>query len=119
MKPTRRGAGNHYMHHESEVYRDAVRRKLRAFHVFLFMGVITQGLMHYLSACHTESVWQCFRSWLRTIRNGVAPTEMVVKIALRNELSEFLLVGAKNNLIAKFIVDHQAHDWGHFQDKAA
>jgi len=83
MKPTRRGAGNRHMHRESEAYRTAIRRKLRAYHVFLFMGVIAQGLMHYLSASHTEPVWQCFRSWLRTIRQGVAPTEMVVKIALR------------------------------------
>ena len=119
MKPTRRGGGNQYMHRESEEYRTAVRRKLRAYHVFLFMGVITQGLMHYLSACHTEPVWQCFRSWLRTIRQGVAPTEMVVKIALRSELPEFLLVGAETNPVAKFIVDHQAPDWGHYQDKAA
>ncbi len=119
MKPTRRGGGNQYMHRESEAYRKAVRRKLRAYHVFLFMGVITQGLMHYLSACHTEPVWQCFRSWLRTIRQGVAPTEMVVKIALRNELPEFLLVGAENNPIAKFIVEHQAPDCGYYQDKAA
>ena len=119
MKPTRRGAGNQYMHHETEAYRHAVRRKLRAFHVFMFMGVVTQGLMHYLSACHTEPVWQCFKSWLRTIRHGVAPSEMVVKIAMRNELPEFLLVGAKNNPIAKFIVDHQAPDWGYFQDRAA
>ena len=47
------------------------RRKLRAFHVFLFAGVIAQGLMHYLAACHTETVWRAHRSWLRTIRNGV------------------------------------------------
>lgn len=119
MKPTRRGGGNQYLHRESEAYRTAVRRKLRAFHVFLFMGVVTQGLMHYLSACHAEPVWQCFRSWLRTIRQGVAPTEMVVKTALRNELPEFLLVGSNINPIAKFIVEHQAPDGGYYQDKAA
>lgn len=119
MKPTRRGGGNQYMHRESDTYRQAVRRKLRAYHVFLFMGVVAQGLMHYLSACHTEPVWSCFRSWLRTIRKGVAPSETVVKIALRNELPEFLLVGSNTNPIAKFIVDHQAPDGGYYQDKAA
>ena len=45
------------MHHESEVYRKAVRRDLRAYHVFLFMDVIAHGVMHYLTACHTEPVW--------------------------------------------------------------
>jgi hypothetical protein len=63
--------------------------------------------MHYLSACHTERVWRNFRSWIRTIRSGVAPTEMVVKLALRNELPELLLVGAQTYNVAKFIVGHQ------------
>ena len=119
MKPIKRRGGNQYMHHESEEYRQAIRRKLNAYHVFLFMGVVTQALMHYLSACHTESVWLCFRSWLRTIRTGVAPTEMVAKMALQNELPEFLLVGAQTNPIAKFIGEHQAVEYGASWGKAA
>ncbi len=83
------------------------------------MGVVTQGLMHYLSACHTESVWLCFRSWLRTIRTGVAPTEMVFKMALRNELPEFLLVSAQTNPIANVIGEHQALGYGDSWAKAA
>lgn len=108
MKPIRRRGGNQYMHLETATYRQAVRRKLHSYHVFLFMGVVTQGLMHYLSACHTERVWGGFGSWLRTIRKGVAPSELVVKMALGNTLAEFLLVGAKTNAIAKFIVERQA-----------
>lgn len=86
MKKISRRGGNQYMHHESEDYRDAVRRKLHDYHVFLFMGVVTQGLMHYLSACHTQRVRESFGSWLRTIRKGVAPSELVVQRALRNTL---------------------------------
>lgn len=56
MKSLKRYNGNQHMHRETEQYREAVRRKLHAYHVFLFMGVVTQGLMHYLSACHTETV---------------------------------------------------------------
>lgn len=62
-------------------------------------------------------VWQCLRSWLRIIRQGVALIELVVKIALRHQLPEFLLVGAETAPIAKFIVDHLAPDWGKYQDK--
>ena len=80
------------------------------------MGVVTQGLMQYLSACHTDSVWRGFGSWLRTIRKGIAPSEMVVTLALRNTLSEFLTAGHKTNRLAKFIVGHQSlnrrDDWG-------
>ncbi len=100
-----------HVRRNTQEYREAIRRKLHAYHVFLFMGVLTQGLMHYLSACHTESVWLCFRSWLRTIRKGVAPTELVVKMAMQNELPEFLLVGAETNPIAKFIDEHQAPEY--------
>ena len=83
------------------------------------MGVVTQGLMHYLSACHTEQVWRYFRPLIRTIRTGVAPTGMVVGLALRNELPESLLVGAKRNGVAKFIADHQALSDSHYWGKAA
>jgi len=63
--------------------------------------------MQYLSACHTEQVWQCFGSWLRTIRKGVAPSERVVSMSLRNTLSEILLVNAQTNNLAKFITERQ------------
>ena len=116
MKPLKRRNGNQHLHRQSAKYRQAIKRKLHAYHVFLFMGVVTQGLMQYLSACHTDSVWRCFGSWLRTIRKGVAPSEMVVTIALRNTLSEFLSAGHKTNRLAKFIVTHQSSDrrddWG-------
>lgn len=116
MKSLKRYNGNQYLHLETEQYREAVRRKLHGYHVFLFMGVVTQGLMHYLSACHTQTVWRSFGSWLRTIRKGVAPSELVVTMALRNTLTEFLVVGSKTNKLAKFIAAHQSYErrdgWG-------
>ena len=114
-KPTKRGGGNRHLHHESGAYREAVRRKLHAYHVFLAAGVVTQGLMHYLSACHTETVWASHRSWLRTIRRGTAPSELVVKLALRRTLPEYLLASGERNDLAKFIVERQRpethEDW--------
>ena len=107
MKPLKRGNGNQYMHKESPEYRRDVRAKLHTYHVHLFMGVVTQGLMHYLSACHTDLVWRSFGSWLRTIRKGVAPSERVVALAMRNTLDEFLIVGCASNSIAKFIIEKQ------------
>lgn len=110
MKRIKRRGGNQYMHHERSAYRDKVRRKLHAYHVFMMMGVITQGLMHYLSACHAQLVWQSFGSWLRTIRKGVAPTELVVASALRNTLPAFIRISSKSNRLAKFIADRQDPD---------
>lgn len=119
MKPTKRRGGTQYMHRETEEYRQAIRRKLNAYRVFLFMGAVTHGLMHYFTACHAEPVWRCFRSWLRTIRTDVVPSEMVVTLALRNELPDFQLVGAQTHPIAKFIGEHQARGYPHYFGKAA
>ena len=110
MKPLSRRNGNQHLHLQSARYREAIKRKMHAYHVFLFMGVVTQGLMQYLSACHTELVWQSFGSWLRTIRKGVAPSELVVSMSLRNTLPEFLIAGRYFNSLAKFIINHQAID---------
>lgn len=71
------------------------------------MGFITQGLMHYLSAHHSDLIWKTFDSWLRTIRSGVAPTELVVATALRNTLFPFIRTCNENNILAKFISERQ------------
>ena len=119
MKRIKRRGGNQYMHHESQQYRDKIRRKLHAYHVFMMMGVITQGLLQYLSSCHTDLVWQSFGSWLRTIRTGVAPSELVVKTALQNTLGGFIRISLHNNKLAKFIADRQDPDRAHPWQNAA
>ena len=117
MKRIKRRGGNQYMHRETPEYRAKIRRKLHAFDVFMMMGVITQGLMHYLAACHRELVWQNFGSWLCTIRKGVAPSELVVKKALQNSLPGFIRICSKEHTLAKFIADRQdpirARSWPH------
>ena len=44
---------------------------------------------------------------LRTIRQGVAPSELVVSISMRNKLREFLVVGSADNELAKFVYSRQ------------
>ena len=110
MKPLKRRNGNQYLHKESATYREAVRRKLHAYHVFVQAGCIAQGLAHYLAACHQQLVWRSFGSWLRTIRPGLAPSERVVTMALRQSLPEFLLDSSQAHILAKFIVGKQDPD---------
>ena len=71
MTPLRRITGNQYLHHKSEAYRNAVRRKIAAYHRHIQLGLIAQGLLQILSATVSTSVWQCFGSWIRTIRPGL------------------------------------------------
>jgi hypothetical protein len=110
MKPRRRRSGNQHLHHESQRYRDSVKRKTHAYHVFMQAGVIAQGLLQYLAAVASTQVWNSFGSWLRTIRPGVAPSEFVVTGALRNTLPDFLLNNHEQASIAKFIGDNQNLD---------
>ena len=47
---------------------------------------------------------------VRTIRPGLAPSELVVATALRHSLPEFLLSYAHNHTFAKFIIDREDPD---------
>lgn len=103
MTPIRRVRGNQYLHHKSDAYRIAVRRKIATYHRHIQLGLIAQGLLQILSATHPKLVWQSFGSWIRTIRPGLAPSEQVVAIALRNTLPDFLAVNANTPTLVKFI----------------
>lgn len=107
MTPLRRWAGDQYMHHQSLAYRNAVKRKIHAYHVFLQAAVVAQGLLQYLSSAAPTLVWNAFGSWLRTIRPGVPPSEFVAANALRNRLTDFLRGYAATNTFAKFIAERQ------------
>jgi len=105
MTPLRRVSGNQYLHRKSEPYRNAVRRKIAAYHRHIQLGLIAQGLLQILSTIKPKLVWQSFGSWIRTVRLGLAPSEQVVAVALRNTLPEFLTTAAKPSILVKFIQD--------------
>src|SRR3989304_4997975 len=48
MKPIRRREGKQYLHKKSETYRKAVKRKMEAYHRFVQLGCIAQGLFEFL-----------------------------------------------------------------------
>jgi hypothetical protein len=89
MKPIRRGSGNQHLHRTTDAYRAAVRRKLAAYHAHLQLGCIAQGLLLHLALNHTAEVWANFRSWFRTMRPQLPPSELVVAHALRAGLPGF------------------------------
>lgn len=110
MRPLRRRNGNQHLHHETLDYRNLVKRKISAYHLFIQAGLIAQGLLQYLAAAFPQLVWQSFGSWLRTIRPGIPPSELVVATALRQRLPEFLLNSPTVHLFTKFIRDRQDPD---------
>ena len=94
MKKTRYGDGTKYLHKETEKYRESYLKKLKAFHVYIQIGLIAQGLMQYLSMKFPEQILRSQGGWIRAIRPCVLPSEWVVSMSLRN-CFDFLLV--KNN----------------------
>jgi hypothetical protein len=105
MKPLRRRNGNQYLHRQSQRYRDNVRRKLDAYHRFVHAGIVAQGTLQYLATTFPALVWESFGSWLRTIRPGIPPSELVCAAALRSTLPDFLIAAPNTVIFAKFIAD--------------
>jgi DDE superfamily endonuclease len=99
--------GNQYLHRKSADYRTRVKRKIHAYHTFMQAAVVAQGLLQYLAVVAPKLVWESFGSWLRTIRPGIPPSELIVANALRQTLPEFLMGTSKSNSLTKFIVDRQ------------
>jgi hypothetical protein len=103
MTPIRRISGNQHMHHRPERYRQQVRRKLAAYHAHVQLGCIAQGLLQYLALSCGPTVWQLFRSWLRTMDPDRPPSELVVAHALRTSLPDFLAASPSDSILAKFL----------------
>lgn len=110
MKPLRRGSGDQYLHRTSHEYQIAIRRKLRAYHVYVQLGCIAQGLLQHLAINHTAEVWRCFRSWLRTMNPAMPPSELITSNALRVTLPEFIAVPALAHDLTKILAQYRRHD---------
>ena len=106
MPPRRRRSGNQYLHRATEEYRQQIRRKMAAYHRYVQLGCIAQGLLQSLSVTFGKKVWRHFGSWLRTMNLDKAPSEMVVAQALRSCLPQFLVVQHGSHDLEKFIVEN-------------
>jgi hypothetical protein len=106
MRPVRKGGGNQYLHRQTEEYRQQIKRKMDAYHRYVQLGCIAQGLLQYLSVTFGKKVWRHFRSWLRTMNQDQAPSEMVVACALRACLPQFLAVRHGSHDLEKIIIEN-------------
>lgn len=105
MEKIGRRSGDQYLHRRTEQYRNAVRRKLTAYHRHIQIGLIAQGVLQCLAVTRPALVWASFGSWLCTIRPGIPPSELVVMAALRNTLPEFLAGCGPVAILRKFLRD--------------
>jgi len=110
MTPIRRRSGEQHLHMKSEEYRNNVRRKLNAYHLYVQLGCIAQGLLLHLAVNHGAIVWDSFRSWLRTMDPSRPPSELVVASSLREELPEFLERGGHHEQLRKLVAAYRRSD---------
>jgi hypothetical protein len=98
-------SGDQYLHRKTDQYRDAIRRKLAAYHRYIQIALISQGVLQCIATTTPALVWSSFGSWLCTVRPGIPPSELVVMIALRNSLPDFLIPSGPGDLLRKFLRD--------------
>jgi len=105
-----RGDGDQDLSIHSEQYQKNVTIKIDAYHRYVLLGCIAQGLLQHLAINYRETVWATFRSWLRTMRPDLVPSEFVATHALRSSLPDFLLNTDNDSILIKIILDHADHD---------
>ena len=110
MPKRRRGQGDQDIRRKPERYKEHVRRKIAAYHRYIQLGCIAQGLLQHLALRFRDDVWQRFRSWLRTMDPTLPPSELVVAQALRNSLPEFLAGADRGDILAKQIRQYRDPD---------
>jgi hypothetical protein len=81
-----------------------IAKKMHAYHVFILCGLISQGLLQYLSIHYYKSVWSSFGTWLRTIRDNTLPSEMVTALAMTRTYDYFLEDDQHMSIFKKFLV---------------
>ncbi|MCU7894590.1 MAG: transposase [Candidatus Thiodiazotropha sp. (ex Lucinoma aequizonata)] len=105
MLPRKRGnaSGDHVLQFSPKEFKEKIALKLHAYHLFIQLAFIAQGLMQFLSIYYHKQIWGSFGSWLRTIRDDTLPSEKVVTMALRKTYIEFLKGGYISGIFEKFM----------------
>jgi len=119
MAPRKRGSGNQDVRKRSTRYKRALRRKIAAYHRFVQLGCIAQGLLQLLALQQRRTVWQHFRSWLRTMNPDLPPSELVVIQALRTTLPQFLADPRAPTDLVKFLARLRSPDILRAYERAA
>lgn len=104
------GAGDQNVAERSPKYVKAVERKIAAYHRYVQVACILQGLLQHLAINFSSTVWARFRSWLRTMNKDLVPSEMVTAQALRAGLPEYLLDSSTDPELKQFLLERVDYD---------
>lgn len=119
MSARKHGSGNQDIRKRPSAYKQAVRRKIDAYHRFVQLGCIAQGVLQLLAIQKRRTIWSHFRSWLRTMNPDLPPSELVVTQALRTTLPEFLEDPRAPTDLVKFLAPIRSPDILRAYERAA
>lgn len=103
MAPRKRKSKAPQLQFAPAEFKVKVAKKLHAYHLFIQLGFIAQGIMQYLSIFHYQNVWSSFGAWLRTIRDVTLPSEKVVATALTRTYMQFIIDDSNASIFKKFL----------------
>lgn len=104
MTPIAWGSKGQRLDNRTPDYQKSVARKLDAYHRYIQLGCVVQGLLLHLAVNLRQAVWATLKTWLRTMKPDLVPSELVVAHALRTSLPEFLLASADQPELKQFII---------------
>ncbi|MFH0945037.1 MAG: hypothetical protein V2A76_07550, partial [Planctomycetota bacterium] len=73
---------------------------------YVQLGCLAQGLQQHLAVNFRKTVWDHFRSWIRTMKPSLPPSEAVVAQALRANLQQFLVAAPQDHELAEFTLEY-------------
>lgn len=121
--PTKRGQKNKFIQFEEPLIKQKFMKKIRTYHIYILLGFIAQGLMHYMAIFYKDGIWAKFGTWMRTMRKDLAPSEKVVSLAMERCFLEFLTDDSKPCIFKKFLLARadlsQLRGFGFKKKKAA
>ena len=105
MEKIKKRTGDQEIYNKAENYQKLAKRKLKAYLLHVQLGLISQGLLIYLSVSLKNVVWRYFCSWLRTMKTENCPSELVTSYALRSTFWDFLLNASIGETWKKYILE--------------
>ena len=78
MKKIKKGSKSQDIRGAAENYKEKVTRKIKAYLLYVQLGLIAQGLLKFLSVNFMTRIWEQYDGWLRTMEKSKHPSELVV-----------------------------------------
>lgn len=106
MEPTKKQSKGIDLVGQTQEARDKIERKIEAFHAFILLSYVANGICLYLANTHPEGVWAKFSGWLRQMDKSKPPSEIVVKNALATDFNYFRTSTEKPSKLKNMILKH-------------